>query len=309
MRWFMLFGLVGLIGIESSATEYFEYFVYFEETYVQGGWVHADALKAPNERFLFPELHSDLMGSGPFETFRHILSRLRDRKPQLYAGTYLLMESDEHEPPRILTLETRVDSEADFATLRNEVVFSFTQHCCVSGIVFRFRDQKLQRMYADRVFTEDDVPIPAFMLTRPGQSADSPSRAGLGRRLSKCDWGKPDCLCYDREAAIVELRIPSGMTLYRLAKTFSVSEERIVGFNQELSGHKLKAGFWYQLPIDHLEVIFYRVRRDDTLYRIAQKYRLPSTEPLQIWNCLPSSKIQIGDQLLVLRIDHRSRGR
>lgn len=101
-------------------------------------------------------------------------------------------------------------------------------------------------------------------------------------------------------------------TLYSLAKFYGLSVEELYYYNQGLKDSPIKIGQHIRVPIPNRAIrryqgegfspaeyipIFYRVKRGDTMYRIAKKFFRMEVEELMARNQLMSSEVK-SEQLL-----------
>lgn len=103
------------ISINSFAAHWATYYVYIETDYVQGTWTRTDLLDHSNYKYLTVEVYEDLFGSEEEEVARKFLSRLKDKKPELYNWPYDLSIQD-----GIVSISSKETPE-NVETIKNEI--------------------------------------------------------------------------------------------------------------------------------------------------------------------------------------------
>ena len=107
-------------------------------------------------------------------------------------------------------------------------------------------------------------------------------------------------------------KIRSGDTLSQIAKKYGISVTALKQANN-LKGSNIRAGKYLMIPLSGSPVMLasfraaphtrnkvkYKVRKGDSLYRIANQFNVKVTD-LKKWNRLPGSKIKPGQRLVVL---------
>lgn len=91
--------------------------------------------------------------------------------------------------------------------------------------------------------------------------------------------------------------IRRGDSLSSIAKRYSVTVAELKVFNQ-LKSDRIRAGKTLILPILADKQLDYRVKRGDSLWRIAKQFNV-SVAKLKHWNQLSSDTLNIGDTLQV----------
>jgi len=91
------------------------------------------------------------------------------------------------------------------------------------------------------------------------------------------------------------------MTLSDLGVHFGVGVAEITRENPHLAGTRLEAGEEYVIPVRGLTLERHRVHRGETLGELTARYDLPTLYTIRTLNCLPSVRIEAGDELLVYR--------
>ncbi len=119
------------ISLNSFPTEWLTYYVYFETEYIQGTWKRTDILEQSNYKYLTVEVYEDLFGSTDEQLVQKFLSRLKDKKPDLYKWTYdLTFQSDtvvitaKEEPKNVETIKNEITATLVFNSFK-AVMFNF----------------------------------------------------------------------------------------------------------------------------------------------------------------------------------------
>lgn len=146
-------------------THYLDYFVYFEDQYLQGSSVCTNIVFGPDDEFLIPCKFNDLFGTIDLDVYTKILERLREGKPELYKGTVLLTKYSEEENWETLHVKTDVKSQAEFNTIMNEIVCSFSDYGENKYTIFSFTNPQLQKEYGGKAFSRKDISVLVFYLT------------------------------------------------------------------------------------------------------------------------------------------------
>lgn len=161
--------LISLILLTFSpiafCTHYFDYFVYFEDEYLQGGSVCTEDFIGPECEFLIPRKFNELFGTDDLAVYSAILRRLKEEKPKLYKRTELLTDSREDWCYETLSVRIDVKSQAEFSTIMNEIVCSFSDYGENKYTVFTFTAPQLQKEYGGKTFSRKDITVPVFYLT------------------------------------------------------------------------------------------------------------------------------------------------
>lgn len=160
-----------LISLVQSAfcTHYFDYYVYVEDYYTQGRWKSAGLTDSSGGKYLIPKHYNDLFGTIDIDVYSAILKRLTQEKPNLYVGTSLITKYNERENWETLSVRIGAKTEEEFETIKNGVVFSFSDYGHNEYTSFQFADPNLQQKFGGKVFSRRDVTIPVFSLTTPLQ--------------------------------------------------------------------------------------------------------------------------------------------
>ena len=82
--------LLFFISLNIRATHTLTYYVYVETEYTQGPWTRANLIDAWQYRYLAAEVHEDLFGSEATDLVNKLLSRLKEKKPEIYNWSYEL---------------------------------------------------------------------------------------------------------------------------------------------------------------------------------------------------------------------------
>ena len=138
------------INLNSFATEWLTYYVYFETEYSQGTWTRTDILEQSKYKYLTVEAYEDLFGSEEAQLINKILSRLKDKKPDLYNWTYNLnVQSD----TVVITTKEQVKNAE---TIKNEITATLTFNN-FKAVTFNFGDNS-------ETLTINDLTVPYFDL-------------------------------------------------------------------------------------------------------------------------------------------------
>jgi membrane-bound lytic murein transglycosylase D len=117
------------------------------------------------------------------------------------------------------------------------------------------------------------------------------------------------------EDGLILHRIRPGETLSTISSKYHVPVYQIAAWNDIKNFHSIRAGRQLALYLDNsplaednanaqatqgktLSVTYYQVRRGDSLWKIARKYRL-TTDQIRQWNNLENDKIKPGHRLLL----------
>jgi len=119
------------ISLNSFATEWLTYYVYFETEYMQGPWTRIDIVEKSNYKYLTVEAYEDLFGSENEQLVRKFLSRLHNKKPDLYKWKYdLTFQGDtvvikaKEQPKNIETIKNEITATLTFNNFK-AVQFNF----------------------------------------------------------------------------------------------------------------------------------------------------------------------------------------
>lgn len=138
------------ISLNSFATEWLTYYVYFETEYVQGPWRRADILDKSDYKYLTVEVYEDLFGSADEQLVQKFLSRLKNKKPDLYKWTYdLTFQGD------TVVITTR-EQPKNVETIKNEITATLTFNN-FEAVTFNFGNKS-------ETLTNKDLTVPYFDL-------------------------------------------------------------------------------------------------------------------------------------------------
>jgi len=138
------------INLNSFATEWLTYYVYFETEYSQGTWTRTDILEQSKYKYLTVEAYEDLFGSEEAQLINKLLSRLKEKKPDLYNWTYNLnVQSD----TVVITTKEQVKN---IETIKNEITATLTFNN-FKAVTFNFGDNS-------ETLTINDLTVPYFDL-------------------------------------------------------------------------------------------------------------------------------------------------
>lgn len=138
------------ISLNSFATEWLTYYVYFETEYSQGTWKRTDILEQSNYKYLTVEVYEDLFGSTDEQLVQKFLSRLKDKKPDLYKWTYdLTFQGD-------TVVITAKEQPQNVETIKNEITATLTFNN-FKAVTFNFGDNS-------ETLTNNDLTLPYFDL-------------------------------------------------------------------------------------------------------------------------------------------------
>ena len=138
------------ISLNSFATEWLTYYVYFETEYPQGTWTRTDVLEQSNYKYLTVEVYEDLFGSEDEQLVSKFLSRLKNKKPDLYKWTYdLNFQGD-------TVVITTKEQPKNIETIKNEITATLTFNN-FKAVTFNFGDNS-------ETLTNNDLTLPYFDL-------------------------------------------------------------------------------------------------------------------------------------------------
>lgn len=138
------------ISLSSFATEWLTYYVYFETEYPQGAWTRTDILEQSNYQYLTVEAYEDLFGSGDALLVDKFLSRLKNKKPDLYTWTYeLTFQGD----TVVITTKEQIKN---VETIKNEITATLTFNN-FKAVTFNFGG-------SSETLTNNDLTVPYFDL-------------------------------------------------------------------------------------------------------------------------------------------------
>lgn len=104
-----------ILSINVSATHTLSYYVYYETEYVQGPWLRTNILDESDYRYLQAEMYEDLFGTVNVDLVEKLLSRLKDRKPDVYNWKYDLSFIGD---TVVITSKSQI---AKLSTIQNEI--------------------------------------------------------------------------------------------------------------------------------------------------------------------------------------------
>ncbi|MBC9813057.1 hypothetical protein H9Y05_11310 [Crocinitomicaceae bacterium CZZ-1] len=139
-----------MTGLCATATHELTYYVYSETEYIQGPWLRTDALEASGFKFLSATSYEDLFGSGDDALAGKLLSRLKEKKPDLYEWNYTLSFQGD---TVIITPQKTIQS---FETVMNEITATLTLN--------RFKAVTFQINGQQKTYTLTDLTLPYFDL-------------------------------------------------------------------------------------------------------------------------------------------------
>ncbi len=138
------------ISFNSFATEWLTYHVYFETEYIQGPWTRTDILEQSKYKYLAVEAYEDLFGSENEQLVQKFISRLKDKKPDLYNWTYNLNFQDD------TVIITTKEQPKNVETIKNEITATLTFNN-FKAVTFNFGD-------TSETLTNNDLTLPYFDL-------------------------------------------------------------------------------------------------------------------------------------------------
>lgn len=147
----LLFILLAFImGRHVHATHTLTYYVYVETEYTQGPWTRANLLEGSQYRYLAAEVHEDLFGSEPTDLVNKLLSRLKEKKPEIYNWSYeLIIQGD-------TVLITPKDQIKNIETVKNEITATLLFNS-FKAVMIKINEQT-------QVLTLNDLSVPYFDL-------------------------------------------------------------------------------------------------------------------------------------------------
>jgi hypothetical protein len=149
MRILLIF-LTLTISLNSFATEWLTYYVYFETEYIQGPWKRLDIVEQSNYKYLTVESYEDLFGSEDEQLVQKFISRLKDKKPDLYKWSYdLSFQGD-------TVVITTKEQPKNIETIKNEITATLTFNN-FKAVQFNFGGKS-------ETLTNNDLTVPYFDL-------------------------------------------------------------------------------------------------------------------------------------------------
>lgn len=146
---------LSITSLQATATHELTYFVYSETEYIQGPWLRTDLLETSGFKFLSAEVYEDLFGSGDEAFVNKVLSRLKEKKPDLYKWDYTLSIQGD---TVVITSQKTIQS---FETVMNEITATLTLNR-FKAVTFRIDGEQ-------KIYTLGDLTLPYFDLVS-GQS-------------------------------------------------------------------------------------------------------------------------------------------
>lgn len=138
------------ISLSSFATEWLTYYVYFETEYIQGPWKRLDIIEQSNYKYLTVEAYEDLFGSEDEQLVQKFLSRLKDKKPDLYKWSYDLSFLGD------TVVITTKEQPKNIETIKNEITATLTFN--------NFKAVQFNIGGKSETLTNNDLTIPYFDL-------------------------------------------------------------------------------------------------------------------------------------------------
>ena len=124
-----------IVGLSASATHSLTYYIYYETEYIQGPWSRIDLLEESEYKYLDSQSFEDLFGSENTDLVNKMLSRLKDKKPEIYDWPYQI--TFQHDTV-ILALEEDIES---LETIKNEITATLIFNN-FKAVVFRINDKQ-----------------------------------------------------------------------------------------------------------------------------------------------------------------------
>lgn len=166
MKYLLLSIVMITLRLNALATEWGTYYVYYEEEYIQGPWLRSSMLDATDYKYLAVQEFEDLFGTDAEQMAFKFLSRLQEKKPELYDWRYNLTI---HGDTVIISSDIIPGHEE---TIKNEITATFTFNS-FQAVTFNFAGRSETR-------TNQDLTIPYFDLV--SNKSDSTSRAAVVRQ-------------------------------------------------------------------------------------------------------------------------------
>jgi hypothetical protein len=142
--------LTMISSVPSFATEWLTYYVYFETEYLQGPWIRLNMVEPSNYQYLSVEVYEDLFGSEDEQLVQKMISRLRDKKSDLYTWAYdLSFQGD----TVVITTQEQLNN---LATIKNEITATLTFNH-FKAVTFNLGTQS-------ETLTHHDLTLPYFDL-------------------------------------------------------------------------------------------------------------------------------------------------
>lgn len=167
---------LSITSLCATATHELTYYVYSETEYVQGPWSRTDLLETSGFNYLAAEAYNDLFGSEYIDLVDKMLSRLKDKKPDLYKWNYTLSFQGD---TVIIAAQEKIQS---FETVMNEITATLTLNN-FKAVTFRINGEQ-------KTYTLNDLTLPYFDLIS-GQPEASASNEQLINTPQAHESGKP----------------------------------------------------------------------------------------------------------------------
>ena len=133
-----------------NATHWLTYYVYFETEYTQGSWSRIDILEKSGYKYLAPMAFEGLFGSEDSELVNTMMSKLKEKSPNVYNWTYdLVIQND----TVILSPKGHISR---IGTVKNEIISTLILNN-FKAVIFNY--ENIQETYS-----LEDLTLPFFDL-------------------------------------------------------------------------------------------------------------------------------------------------
>jgi len=147
------------IGFYAGAAHWMTYYVYYETNYEQGPWARQNLLRESGFRYLAAEPYQDLFGTESKQWAEKMLSRLQDKKPEIYDWNYDLEIKDNSV---FIIPGKNVDA---LETVKNEITATLVLNGFDSVIFGPSNEQK--------IWTIDHLSLPFLDLVNPSRMPET----------------------------------------------------------------------------------------------------------------------------------------
>lgn len=147
---YLLSFLFLLIGFFAGAAHWMTYYVYHETHYEQGPWVRQNLLQESGFKYLLAESHKDLFGTEDEQMIKKMMSRLQDKKPEIYHWNY---ELEIKKDSVIIIPDGNIEASE---TIKNEITATMAMNG-FEPVIFKSADQQ-------ELWTMQDLSLPLLDL-------------------------------------------------------------------------------------------------------------------------------------------------
>jgi hypothetical protein len=151
----IFFAVLISVTVNAFGTNWMTFHTYHEIEYLQGPWLRTNILENSDYRYLYPEIHEELLGSDNEMFGRTLLKYLKEKKPKVYPGEFQVQIKND------TVVIALIDSSENFELIKNEIVATFT----LNG----FNAVNLTFKNTSKHYTLQDVSVPYFDIHAKGQ--------------------------------------------------------------------------------------------------------------------------------------------